>query len=303
MLRIGIDLGGTKIEAIAIDANGTELYRQRIATPRHDYSATITAIQQLVAAIETQTHSSASVGVGIPGAISPRTGLVKNANSTWLNGKPFDRDLSQALGREVRVSNDANCFTISEATDGAAQHADVVFGVIIGTGTGGGLVIHKQGITGQNAICGEWGHNPLPWPQQDEIPGPACYCGKCGCIETYLSGPGMLHDYQRLGGTTAGVALEICQQAQDGDKLAMTVLQRYQDRLARSLATVINLFDPDSIVLGGGMSNIASLYDTVPSLWQKYVFSDNVQTHLSPPQHGDSSGVRGAAWLWPATIK
>ncbi len=302
MIRIGIDLGGTKIEVIALDENGAQLYRQRTATPKESYEKTIAAIVQLVQQAENHIDScageKASVGVGIPGAISPKTNLVKNANSTCLIGHALDKDLSDLLQREVRVANDANCFVVSEATDGAAAGANVTFGVIIGTGTGGGIAIKGRPLTGINAITGEWGHNTLPWPDADEIPGHACYCGHTGCIETFLSGPGFTRHFQAQGGT-AGSALEILQLVEAGDALAVSSLKTYERRLAKALASVINLLDPDVIVLGGGMSNIRSLYSNVPLLWGEYVFSDHVATRLLPPMHGDSSGVRGAACLWP----
>lgn len=299
-MRVGIDLGGTKIEGIALADDGVELYRERIATPRNDYEATVTAICTLVRDIEQHTRQQGSVGVGIPGTISPASGLVKNANSTWLIGKPLKEDLEQRLQREVRVSNDANCFVVSEATDGAAKAARIVFGVIIGTGTGGGIAIDRRPLTGINAIGGEWGHNPLPWPDDAERPGPPCYCGQFGCIETFLSGPGFARDFQQAGGR-AESAQQIIQLAESGESLAIETLERYENRMARALASVINILDPDLIVLGGGMSNIHRLYRNVPRIWQQYVFSDHVATQLVPPAHGDSSGVRGAAWLWPVS--
>ncbi len=296
-MRIGIDLGGTKIEAIALDSGGAELARRRVPSPQLDYAATLNAIVDLVEGLETELGVQGAVGIGIPGAISPATGLVKNANSTWLIGKPIDQDLQQMLARPVRMANDANCFAVSEATDGAAAGVDVTFGVIIGTGTGGGIAIQGQPLIGANAIAGEWGHNPLPWPQTDELAGPNCYCGKRGCIETWLSGPGFAASYERMGGDRLK-AEEIVERAGQDDELAEAALQRYEDRMARSLATVINLLDPDVVVLGGGMSQIARLYHSVPKLWGKYVFSDRIDTQLLPTLHGDSSGVRGAAWLW-----
>jgi len=296
-MRIGVDLRGTTIEAIAIADNGEVLERRRIKSPQGDYQDTVAAIVALVDGIEAQLGEEGTVGVGIPGAISPTTGLVKNANSTWLIGQPLQLDLSEALGRQVHLANDANCFAISEATDGAAAGAGIVFGVIIGTGTGGGVVVNGRLLTGVNAISGEWGHNPLPWPLADELPGPSCYCGKHGCIETWLSGPGFEQDYSRHAGKDLP-AVEIVQLAEQGDHLAESALSRYEDRMARSLATVINMLDPDVIVLGGGMSNIERLYRTVPAIWGEYVFSDEVVTRLVAPMHGDSSGVRGAAWLW-----
>jgi len=308
-MRIGIDLGGTKIEAVVLDDEGAVVFRQRRATPRGEYDGTIEAIASLVAAAEASIGGTATVGIGMPGAISPATGLVKNANSTWLNGRPLDRDLEARMGRPVRLANDANCFALSEASDGAAAGADVVFGVILGTGCGGGVVVHGRVLTGPNAIAGEWGHNPLPWPGTSELPGPECYCGKHGCLETFLSGPGLVRDYSAhaekgrcdLGraGATAITAATVVARAAEGDGCAAEAMERYANRLARGLATVINALDPDAIVLGGGMSNVAMLYETVPRLLTQYVFSDAVTTRLVPPKHGDSSGVRGAAWLWP----
>lgn len=297
-MRIGVDLGGTKIEAIALADSGKVLERRRVQTPQGDYQATVTAAIALVEGIEAQLGEEGTVGVGIPGAISPASGLVKNANSTCLIDRPLHLDLSEALGREVRLANDANCFAISEATDGAAAGAQVVFGVIVGTGTGGGVVVNGVPLNGPNAIAGEWGHNPLPWPLADELPGPDCYCGKQGCIETWLSGPGFERDYARYSNNRL-TASEIVTLAESGESMAEAALGRYEDRMARALATVINLLDPDVIVLGGGMSNIERLYRTVPAIWGDYVFSDTVTTRLLPPVHGDSSGVRGAAWLWP----
>ncbi len=296
-MRIGVDLGGTKIEAVALARDGHELARQRLATPRHDYDATLQAIATLVAGLERATGETGTVGVGMPGTLSPATGLVKNANSTWLNGRAFDRDLAQALGREVRCANDANCFALSEATDGAAEGARVVFGVIVGTGTGGGIVVDGRVLMGPNAIAGEWGHIPLPWPKDEERPGPACYCGKSGCVETYLSGPGLARDYREATGSELD-AVAIAERAASGDAAAEGALARYEDRMARALATVLNVLDPDVVVLGGGMSRLARLYESVPRLWQAWAFSDRGTTTLRPPLHGDASGVRGAAWLW-----
>lgn len=298
-IRIGVDLGGTKIEAVALDRSGNELLRRRIATPRDAYVATVNAIRDLVLELETELQLQGTVGVGIPGAVSPATDLIKNANSTWLNGQPLHRDLSAALQREVRLANDANCFVISEAIDGAAQGAAVVFGVIVGTGTGAGITVHGRGLTGPNAIAGEWGHNPLPWPRAEELPGAACYCGQRGCIETWLSGPGLLRDYRAHGGGATD-ASQIARRAANGDAQADAALARYEQRMARGLASVINILDPDVIVLGGGLSKLERLYVNVPRLWGEYVFSDHVATRLVAPRHGDSSGVRGAAWLWPA---
>jgi fructokinase len=296
-VRIGLDLGGTKIEGVALDESGAQLERRRVATPREDYDSTIRAMAGLVHDLEAATARRGTVGVGIPGALSPATGLVKNANSTWIIGKPLDRDLSAALGRPVRLANDANCFALSEAVDGAGAGARVVFGVIVGTGTGGGVVVDKHVLTGPNAIAGEWGHNPLPWPREGEWPGPPCYCGKTGCVETFLSGPGMARDHLEATGEAVG-APEIAARAERGDAAARATLARYEDRMARALAVVLDILDPDVVVLGGGMSQIARLYDAVPRQWQAWAFSDRVDTLLKPPVHGDSSGVRGAAWLW-----
>jgi fructokinase len=300
-MRIGIDLGGTKIEGIVLDAAGTICFRERRGTPRDDYAGTVEAIVDLVTTAERAVGGTATVGIGMPGAISPATGLVKNANSTWLIGHPLNRDLERRLGRPVRLANDANCFALSEASDGAAAGAEVVFGVIVGTGCGGGAVVRGQVLTGPNAIAGEWGHNPLPWPGPDEYPGPPCYCGKHGCLETFLSGPGLVRDYT----TSAGVpprgitGADVVARAAAGDAAAAAALERYAHRLARGLATVINVLDPDVIVLGGGVSNVRMLYEAVPRWLGDFVFSDRVTTRLVPPMHGDSSGVRGAAWLWP----
>jgi fructokinase len=296
-MRIGIDLGGTKIEGIAL-RGGEEAARIRVATPRGDYAATVEAVASLVEALERQTGSRATVGVGIPGTIATATGLVKNANSVWLIGQPLRGDLERRLGREVRMANDANCFAVSEAADGAAAGAEVVFGVIVGTGTGAGIVVRGEALTGPNGIAGEWGHNPLPWPTDEERPGPACYCGRHGCVETFLSGPGLKADYRRHTGVACDPPT-IAAAAQAGDQPAHDALVRYEHRMARALASVINLIDPDVIVLGGGMSNLPRLYDAVPRLWMPFVFSDTVSTRLTRARHGDASGVRGAAWLWP----
>jgi len=298
--RIGIDLGGTKIEAMALDSDGGVLLRHRIATPAGDAPATIAAIRDLVEAVETRLGGTGTVGVGTPGSLSPATGLMRNANSTCLNGLALDRLIADALGRPVRIANDANCFALSEAADGAGAGAAVVFGVILGTGVGGGLVIDGKILTGRNAVGGEWGHNPLPWPVGDERPGPDCYCGRTGCIETFLSGPGMARDHlAQTGEDLSGLA--IATNAAAGDMAAHATLDRYIDRLARGLAHVVNLVDPDVIVLGGGLSNLSLLYEAVPARWGHWIFSDTVATRLVPPVHGDSSGVRGAAWLWPVT--
>lgn len=296
-MRLGIDLGGTKIEIIALDASGTERLRERIDTPQGDYAATLEAVAGLVARAEQRLGVTGTVGIGTPGAISPATGLLKNSNSTCLNGQPFQRDLEARLGREIRMMNDANCFALSEATDGAAADAEVVFGVIIGTGVGAGVVVRRHPLVGPNAIAGEWGHNPLPWPRDEERPGPACYCGKSGCVETFLSGPSMARDHAAVTGESLDTRT-IVERAAAGDAACEATLARYEDRLARGLAHVINVLDPDAIVLGGGMSNIERLYRNVPRLWGRYVFSDTVATRLLAPRFGDSSGVRGAAWLW-----
>jgi fructokinase len=296
-MRIGVDLGGTKIEAIALADDGATLLRRRVPTPVGDYRGTVNAVRDLVLSFEQELSRSATVGIATPGAISPRSGLMKNSNSVVINGKPLDHDLVEALARPVRLENDANCFALSEAVDGAAARAHLVFGVILGTGVGGGVVIGQQLISGPNRIAGEWGHNPLPWPQDTERPGRACYCGKAGCIETFLSGPNFARDFrERSGRDLAGP--EIVRAAEAGDKAATDCLEAYKDRLARSLATVINIIDPDTIVLGGGMSNVVALYDGLQPLIQRYVFSDGVDTPVLRAVHGDSSGVRGAAWLW-----
>jgi fructokinase len=297
--RIGIDLGGSKIEGAAIDTTGVTRVRRRLPTPLQDYRGTIEAIIVLVKEIEQEIGTMAPVGIGIPGAVSPITGLVKNANSTWLIGRPLHQDIETALGRPTRLANDANCFALSEATDGAGAVAETVFGVILGTGVGGGIAIRRQILIGANAISGEWGHNPLPWPAPEEIPGPSCYCGLSGCLETFLSGPAMSADHRRHTGQNLS-SVEISRAADDGEPLCRATLERYMHRLARGLASVINLIDPDAIVLGGGLSSISALYEQVPLLWARYVFSDRVVTRLLPPVHGDSSGVRGAAWLWRA---
>jgi fructokinase len=296
-MRIGIDLGGTKIEAIALAEDGEVRARQRVATPRDDYEATLDAIARLVADVEKQTSERGSVGIGIPGALSPATRRVKNANSVWLNGHALDKDLEKRLDRPLRFANDANCFALSEATDGAAAGARVVFGAILGTGCGGGVVVDGRVLTGPNAIAGEWGHNPMPWPTPEEWPGPSCYCRLTGCLETFLSGPGLARDYNQHTG--AGVtAPEILARAESGDPLAEAALARYEDRLARALCHLINMLDPEVIVLGGGLSNVARLYRNDPPLYARYGFSDRFDNRLVPPLHGDSSGVRGAAWLW-----
>lgn len=296
-MRLGIDLGGSKIEIIALDESGEERLRERVETPQGDYAGTLEAVAGLVARAERQLGTTGTVGIGTPGAISPATGLLKNSNSICLNGQPFQRDLEARLGREIRMMNDANCFALSEATDGAAADAEVVFGVIIGTGVGAGVVVRRHPLVGPNAIAGEWGHNPLPWPRDEERPGPTCYCGKSGCVETFLSGPSMARDHAAVTGQTLDTRA-IVERAAAGDAACDATLARYEERLARGLAHVINVLDPDAIVLGGGMSNIQRLYRNVPRLWGRYVFSDTVATRLLAPRFGDSSGVRGAAWLW-----
>jgi fructokinase len=295
MMRIGIDLGGTKIETIMIAPDGTERFRRRIDTPRGSYEGTVAAIVEQVAAAEAAVGTRATVGVGMPGIISPATGLVKNANSTWLIGHPLQEDLNRVLGRDVRLANDANCFALSEASDGAGKGARVVFGVILGTGVGGGIVVDGRVLVGPNAIAGEWGHNPLPWPEPDEYPGPECYCGRRGCNEMFLSGAGLV---RACGGTTDS-AQDIASAAARGEPKAVAAIDVYTKRLAKALASVINVLDPDVIVLGGGLSNTEAFYTRVPRLWGAWVFSDRVDTRLVRAAHGDSSGVRGAAWLWP----
>jgi fructokinase len=301
-MRIGVDLGGTKIEAIALDGRGETLLRRRVPTPGGDYHGTVAAIAALVVAMEAELRATGSVGVATPGAVAPGTGRLKNANSVCLNGRPLQADLEAALARLVRLANDANCFALSEAVDGAAAGAAVVFGVILGTGTGGGVVVRGEALSGPNAIAGEWGHNPLPWPRPEELPGPECYCGQRGCIETFLSGPGLARDHLFVNGEALDAAA-IVARAAAGDAAAEATLARYEDRLARALAGVINILDPEVIVLGGGLSQIGRLYTAVPRLWGRHVFAagvagETVRTRLCPPQHGDSSGVRGAAWLW-----
>ena len=295
-MKIGIDLGGSKTEIAAFDAAGVELLRRREPTPAGDYAATLELVATLVGDAERQLGATATVGIGTPGALSLATGLMRNSNSTCLNGRPLQKDLQRTLEREVRLANDANCFALSEARAGAATGARSVFGVILGTGVGGGIVIDGKLIEGPNAIAGEWGHNPLPWPEDTERPGAACYCGKRGCIETFLSGPGLARDYAQYGGARIFAEEIVSRSARGG--LAKHALERYEGRLARALASVINVLDPEVIVLGGGMSNVARLYENIPALWGKWVFSDTVRTRLLRNVHGDSSGVRGAAWLW-----
>lgn len=295
-MKIGIDLGGTKTEIAAFDATGAELLRQREPTPSGDYNATLALIAKLVSDAERQLKTRATIGIGTPGALSPSTGLMRNSNSICLNQKPFLKDVQNKLDRDVRIANDANCFALSEAVDGAAAGAASVFGVILGTGVGGGVVIHGKVIDGPNAITGEWGHNPLPWPEDDERPGVPCYCGQHGCIETFLSGPGLACDYASANNTPLDAKDIVARSATEA--AAAQAMVRYENRLARSLASIINVLDPEVIVLGGGMSNAQRLYKNIPALWGKWVFSDTVRTRLVRNQHGDSGGVRGAAWLW-----
>lgn len=296
-MRIGVDLGGTKIEGIALDPRGVCLARRRVPAPRDDYGATLAAIAGLVASLESETGCRGSVGIGTPGALSPFNGRLRNSNSVWLNDRPIDRDLARLLGRPVRIANDADCFALSEATDGAGEGARCCFGVIIGTGCGGGLVVDGRLLAGPNAIAGEWGHNPLPWPADDERPGPRCYCSKQGCIETFVSGPGLAADHLRQTGQPLSPP-QILAAAQAADPAARATLERHGARLARALASVINLLDPDVIVLGGGLSNLPHLYEDLPELIQPWLICDGMATRILPPRHGDSSGVRGAAWLW-----
>ncbi|MEE2716314.1 MAG: fructokinase [SAR324 cluster bacterium] len=296
-MRIGVDLGGTKVEAVALDDSGSELTKQRMATPRGDYDGTLDAIAELVADLEKQTGQTGTVGVGMPGSFSTVTGVVRNANSTWLIGQPFDRDLQARLGREVRFANDANCLAVSEAVDGAGAGAAVVFAIILGTGVGGGVALHGKVHNGHNAIGGEWGHNPLGWMEPEEFPGPECYCGKRGCIETFVSGTGFEKDFLRVTGEAIR-GPEIVARAESGEAKAEAALQRYESRLARSLATLANVLDPDVFVLGGGMSNLSRLYDALPTLIPNWTLGREFTTPIRPAKHGDSSGVRGAAWLW-----
>jgi fructokinase len=301
-MRLGIDLGGTKIAAVVLGDDGRVVWQHRQPSPRGDYDLTVLALAGVVEAAERDVRATCTVGIGIPGAISPATGLIKNANSTWLNGRRLREDLSARLARDVRLANDANCLAISAAADGAAAGADVVFGVILGTGTGGGVVVHGRPLTGPNAIAGEWGHNPLPWPDDDERPGRACYCGLSGCLETFLSGPGLAADYLARGGE-ATTSETIVDRAASGEARARETLARWERRLAKSLATIINVLDPDVIVVGGGLSAIERMYANVPAEWGRWVFSDRVATRLVRAAHGDASGVRGAAWLWPLADK
>jgi fructokinase len=301
-MRIGVDLGGTKIEAIALDDDGGTLLRRRVPTPAGDYDGALNAVAELVLSAERELGKAGTVGVATPGAISPKTGMIKNSNSTALNGRPLDRDLASRLARPIRLENDANCFALSEAVDGAGAAGRVVFGVILGTGVGGGIVIDRQPLVGRNWIAGEWGHNPLPWASEGERPGAPCYCGKAGCVETFLAGAGLVREYAARAGLRAS-AEEIALAAAAGDAQARACVIVYRDRLARSLAAVINLIDPDVVVLGGGLSNIPLIYDALPALVATHAFSESVDTPIVQAKHGDSSGVRGAAWLWPMQAK
>lgn len=297
-MRIGIDLGGTKTEALALSDNGQELGRIRIDSPRDDYSASLKAIVGLVRQLEDQLRQRGSVGVGIPGTVVRSTGLVKNANSTWLNGRPLERDLSEALGRAVRCENDANCLAVSEATDGSGAGHHMVFAVILGTGCGGGLAINGRVHGGRHGVAGEWGHNGLPWPSLEEVPGPPCYCGKNGCIETWISGTGLGNDYERHT-SVAKTGKQVAEAASSGDEQAIAALRRLEDRIARGFASLVHVLDPDVIVIGGGLSRLDCLYKNVPPLLERYGFGGGITTPICPARHGDSSGVRGAAWLWP----
>jgi fructokinase len=297
-IRIGVDLGGTKIEFVALERDGRELHRHRVATPRFDYEGTVRAVASAVEGIEKELGRRATVGVGIPGTVSGKTGLVKNANSTWLNGKPFDKDLSRALAREVRCANDANCLAVSEATDGAGAGQRVVFAVILGTGCGGGIALDGRVDSGLNGVAGEWGHNTLPWMTAEEYPGPACYCGRNGCIEAWISGTGLEADYLRATKESLR-GPDILARSAAGEPAALAALDRFEDRLTRGLAQVINLLDPDVIVMGGGASQIQRIYKNVPGRLKEYVFGKEAETPVLQSKHGDASGVRGAAWLWP----
>jgi fructokinase len=298
MMRIGVDLGGTKIEALALGADGRELGRVRVPTPRFEYAESLNTVARLVRQLETELEQRASVGVGIPGTIMRPSGLVKNANSTWLNGQPLERDLSAVLDREVRCENDANCLALSEATDGSGAGYRVVFAVILGTGCGGGLAIEGRVHEGKHSVAGEWGHNSLPWPRIDEVPGPACYCGKTGCIETWISGTALGNDYERETGKPLS-GKDVAEAADRGDAQASAAVRRLEDRIARGFASLVNVIDPDVIVVGGGLSRLGSIYRNVPPLLENYGFGGGIHTPIVPAMHGDSSGVRGAAWLWP----
>jgi fructokinase len=296
-MKIGIDLGGTKIEGVVLDGGGSECARRRIATPKGDYEATLAAIAGLVASLEDEAGDEATVGIGVPGSISPASGRMQNANSVWLNGRPLERDLGLRLGRPVRIANDANCFVVSEATDGAGAGAACVFGVILGTGCGGGIVVNGRLINGPRGIGGEWGHNPLPWTTTGEHPGEKCWCGRRGCMETWVAGPALAADHGRATGAALS-AEEVVERAALGDADAKATLGRHADRLARGLAHVVNVIDPDVIVLGGGLSKLGHLYEVLPGLMARWVFADQASVVIRPPRWGDASGVRGAAWLW-----
>lgn len=296
-MRIGLDLGGTKISVMALDEKGNALFETRIKTPRHDYHGTISSLRDLVHEAESHTGLKGSVGIGIPGSISPHTGLVQNANSTWLNAKPFQQDLNQALKRQVRLANDANCFALSEAIDGAAEKYHSVFGVILGTGCGGGLVHDKQLTNGPRSVTGEWGHVPLPWSMSHEHPGPLCWCGHKGCLETFVSGPAISADHQQQTGEHFSTK-QLHERAKGGNKAALASFSRHTSRLARGLAMIVNIYDPEIIVLGGGLSQMPHLYEQLPQAVAPYLFSDDKSVLIVPPKHGDASGVRGAAWLW-----
>lgn len=296
-VRIGIDLGGTKIEGVAMTADGAEVARHRMPAPQGEYAASVAAICDLVERLDQAAGQQGTVGIGMPGSLSPATGLVRNANSTWLNGRPLQRDIDARLGRAVRMANDANCFALSEAVDGAGMGATLVFGVILGTGCGGGIVRERRVLDGPLSIGGEWGHNPLPWADVDEHPGPLCWCGRRGCMETWVSGPAIAADHERTTSTSLSPE-EIVVEAQGGDRAAQATLDRHASRLARGLAAIVNVLDPDVIVLGGGLSRLAHLYALLPELMAPHIFSDHVAVTIRPPRWGDAGGVRGAAWLW-----
>ena len=299
-LRLGIDLGGSKIAAIVMNQQGEVVAKRRIPSPQSNYQKTIQTIAELISLMDNDVGEKTNIGIGMPGSISPATGLVQNANSTWLNAKPFKQDIEQAVQRPVRLANDANCFALSEAIDGAGASAKSVFGVILGTGCGGGLAINGKLIDGPHGICGEWGHNPLPWPNLEELPGPQCWCGRIGCIETWVSGPGMSADHKHQTGHDYSVE-EICFQAAAGHDKERKTLDRHASRLARGLAMVVNIIDPERIVVGGGLSQMAHLYTELPALMQPHLFCDVEKLQILPPRHGPDSGVRGAAWLWGCT--
>lgn len=296
-LKIGIDLGGTKISAVVMSKDNTVLKQLRIPSPQGSYEKTMQALIQVINELESTLSHKAQIGIGLPGSISPKTGLIQNANSTWLIGKPLDKDLMQAMDREIRFANDADCFALSEATDGAAAGKQNVFGVIVGTGCGGSLIINQKIVTGPRGISGEWGHTPLPWPDHSEVNATKCWCGQNGCLETWISGTGLGKDHERVTGESIP-AKEVVERAEEGDQSALQTLDRHASRLARGLAVIVNIIDPDVIVLGGGLSNVSSLYQKVPEAMKPYIFSDNKEVAIVPPEYGDDSGVRGAAWLW-----